>query len=74
MIKVKDIPWTAVDAICADHECKNCPLNNPNTNKCMPYNSKFAEVEVEGVDKYILDNNSHSYLFVDQIIKKEGKK
>ena len=73
MIKVKDIPWQAVDSICSDHECEECPLRDIETNKCMPYKNSFSEREVDGIDKYILDNNSHSYLFVDQIIKKEGK-
>lgn len=74
MIKVKDIPWTAVDAICAEHECKDCPLRDPDTNKCMPYKNNFSEREVDGIDKYIFDHDPHGYLFVDQIIKKEGKK
>lgn len=71
MIKVKDIPWTAVDAICADNECQICPLRDTEKNKCMPYKSEYAEREVDGVDKYILDHDPHGYLFVDQIIKKK---
>ena len=74
MIKIKDIPWQAVDAICADNECANCPLRDKEKNKCMPYKNEYAEHEVEGVDEYIFDNDPHGYLFVDQIIKKEGQK
>lgn len=75
MIKIKDIPWQAVDAICADHDCsKGCPLKDMESNKCMPYNIKYSEREVEGVDDYIFDKDPHGYLFVDQIIKKEGEK
>lgn len=73
MPKVKDIPWQTVDAICADNECVDCPLRDKEKNKCMPYKSEYAEHEVEGVDKYLLDNDPHGYLFVDQIIKKEEK-
>ena len=51
MIKVKDIPWQAVDAICADNECINCPLRDKEKNKCMPYKNEYAEHEVEGREK-----------------------
>lgn len=74
MTKIKDIPWQVIDAICADNECVNCPLRDKEKNKCMPYRNEYAEREVERVDKYLLDNESQGYLFVDQIIKKEEKK
>lgn len=66
--RIGDISFNMVDKICKDQAtCATCPLNYQS--KCMSYNIRFNDIEVEIDEKYFKDT-TNSYLFVDQILKK----
>lgn len=72
-IKVGEIAFSTLDAICADNDqCKKCPMISKDEKTCMGYKKEYDNVEVEIDESYILDKTPKN-LFIDQIIKKEGK-